>query len=1116
MRRKLIWMMVFLITLTPLLVITDRAEANQAGSAAAEKVSAAEERLQQYEASGDVQKPLAKQLGNALKQVRHHLDKGSVTQALKKMEDFIKHLENDALQKFISEAAKNQLEADANLIIQALNPSQPEPLSIVKEGGANAVIIIAEDANNQTVKAASTLAEYVKKSTGAQLSVQEIGVADIPQGMIPIYVGIVRPESQSRINGLLSGLQDDGYVIDPYENTITIIGPKTSGTAFGVYEFLERYVGVRWLLPGTDGEDVPRLSAIAISANTIIDEPATISRHFFGTESPPAVAEWANRNRMHDNIQFHHNMSNLFDPKVFADHPEYYAGGVVPTHPYSWQPCFNDTTAEAAVRRIIEFFDANPEAASYSLGINDGVDYCESDPSSPDYPTKKNSVGAWHRSDVYYPWVNKIVEGVLEKHPDKYFGLLAYREMYDPPTNVTLNPHVIPYITDDRMSWIDPPMGNAGASHTENWQNAATNLGWYEYLYGSPYSVPRVYPHQMAENYKYANEHGVIGHVAELYPNFGEGPKPWVSAKLQWDPEQDVDALLGEWYERAVGAQAAPYLQQYYEYWEQFWTTRIFESDWYLEWANRPNRTNYLNLFDQSYLKAVTKEDIAESRRLLELAAANAVTDPQKTRAGLLLRSFEYYEASALSYPRSEAVTAPASEQEATAMLDDVIESFEMAKKRMTLLEQFKGNPALDFPLRPPAYGGVWDGIQRTQIYALQSYADSEPENGNVRERLRQFLAQLPEFYHLSAYAVKTDASKEDILQSLDFSAGPWTDAEPFSDFLVMNSKQEAPVETKVYLLWDDENLYVGYENFDGDPSKMIASDDAPNGWWSSGGDDSVETYVTADSEGPFTGFFTNPKSVSFIYNKTPVSGPTPGTDPNWEANANVGSDRWNVVQAIPFSSIGADPSETRTLKGFFFRNYHGQSVFLGWGGGAPWKPYDFNPVHLVETKNRVQNPSFEAGNETNVPPWKFSGLNPAAQQIMKQTDETARTGSYSLETSGLVQGAGPYQEIAAAPGKYKAVLSYYTPETSTTEGTIQWWNNIKDREGGTTLQSVTSLERPVSWTKGQWSTLAFTFEIKSDYGGTVPEHLQLCVTLWGFQPGEQLFIDDVALYKLE
>ncbi|MBP1988532.1 DUF4838 domain-containing protein [Paenibacillus eucommiae] len=196
----------------------------------------------------------------------------------------------------------------------------------------------------------------------------------------------------------------------------------------------------------------------------------------------------------------------------------------------------------------------------------------------------------------------------------------------------------------------------------------------------------------------------------------------------------------------------------------------------------------------------------------------------------------------------------------------------------------------------------------------------------------------------LSANAVKTTASKADILQALDFSQGPWVKAEAFNDFRVQKTRAPVDVETKVYLLWDDENLYVGYENFDDDVSKMIVSDSAPSNWWSSGADDSVETYITGDINGDFYAFFSNPKSVRITYKKGVI--PIPETP--WEMNANTETDRWNVIQVIPFASIGVDITKTDTLMGFFFRNYHGANGLYGWGGGSVWNSSDFSPIHLI------------------------------------------------------------------------------------------------------------------------------------------------------------------------
>jgi len=214
-------------------------------------------------------------------------------------------------------------------------------------------------------------------------------------------------------------------------------------------------------------------------------------------------------------------------------------------------------------------------------------------------------------------------------------------------------------------------------------------------------------------------------------------------------------------------------------------------------------------------------------------------------------------------------------------------------------------------------------------------------------EKMTALVAGIP---RLSANAHKTTASKEDILQSLDFSTGPWTSAEPITNFLEMKTKNSVPVETKVYLLWDDTNFYVGYENFDNDPDGMLVSDDAPNGWWRNGPDDSVETFVAGIAGGDMFAFFTNPKSVKFAYKTGQVFSP----ETQFEANSVMLSDRWNTVQVIPFASIGVDPQSTNKLKAFFFRDYHRQHAFgnegyFGWGGGSVWISADMNPINLVD-----------------------------------------------------------------------------------------------------------------------------------------------------------------------
>jgi O-glycosyl hydrolase len=71
-----------------------------------------------YIQSGELGGSLAMQLSNNLDQAQHQLDKGSSDQAAKQMQDFVKHLNNEAVRNNISAKAKEILNADANTLIE--------------------------------------------------------------------------------------------------------------------------------------------------------------------------------------------------------------------------------------------------------------------------------------------------------------------------------------------------------------------------------------------------------------------------------------------------------------------------------------------------------------------------------------------------------------------------------------------------------------------------------------------------------------------------------------------------------------------------------------------------------------------------------------------------------------------------------------------------------------------------------------------------------------------------------------------------------------------------------------------------------------------------------------
>lgn len=619
------------------------------------------------------------------------------------------------------------------------------PLVIVSSGQPHAVVVVPPSAGAEVTAAADDLVEYVQKATTATLPriTEATLLASGTQytGHVRLYVGFVGAESDPAITADLAALDVDGFILRLYGNSVTLVGRTDIATGYAVAEFLESYVGVRWLMPGPCGEDVPTTSTLSVSAVDVTQEPVYLSRQISGLAIGPGAADktrWLTRNRSRINgrVHFGHNLHAIFSPILYKDtHPGYFPllNGVRYIPPITgsdyvrvgWQPTFSAPgTVSVAVQYILNFFTNNPTIKTFSLGVNDRRGFSEEDATDS---TGVNSQGYPGKSTVYYNWVNQVVSQVVAAgHGDKTFGLLAYTNVADPPAgSFTLDPHVVPFITRDRYGWVDSAFETADKARLARWKQVATRVAWYDYPYGAPYAVPRVFPHQMAETLSHGAAQDVMSVYTELYPNWGEGPKHWLLTKLLWNPNRNVDTLLDEWYERAVGPAAAPYLKQYYAAWENFWTTTVPQTNWF----ERARNLVYFQFDRPDYLAAVTPELISQTTSLMGSVVGNTT---RAGRANVLHRLHKFHRASALSYPRP--VAAPATATAALSILDNLAAGWDAVAERVTLLAGFDTELLTYQPLKV----GGWVPWHPDQLWGVVDYCRAhEPSGGSVTSRLQ-------------------------------------------------------------------------------------------------------------------------------------------------------------------------------------------------------------------------------------------------------------------------------------------------------------------------------------------------------------------------------------------
>jgi len=516
------------------------------------------------------------------------------------------------------------------------------PVTIIKDGHAVANIIIDDNAGAQIANVAKILQYYVKMSTGATLKIQNKAVPDFAS----IYIGnafLYKLENFS-----LRNLDQDGYILKGHGNKgFMILGKTDWGTEFGVYEFLERFLGVRWLMPTDIGIDIPKLTNLVIPESNIVESPVYLSRSLspIDIEENTPLGQWGRFNRAKKNIEFHHNLDKLFDVNDFSkSNPNFYstfnnAKKVPIKGDYNWQPNFSAPgIVDSAAQKIIKFFSKNPNNNSYSLGMNDSRNFDESAASLQRRIGKKNILGLENISDDYFLWANEVVKRVNAVYPNKIFGTLAYNNLFEPPSkNIGINGNIVPFITNERMRWSNPGFKIKDMLLSQNWTNKSKNVGWYDYCYGFCYLVPKVWFHTMGEYLKWGKDHNIKYYYAELYPNWGEGPKPWLLTKLLWNPDQNVDVLLDDWYNRVGGKKASPKLRKYFELWEGFWENDIQKSSWY------DVDKQYLKFNDLGYMNNIPMDYITQSDQLLNDAYNLADSPIRKKRVEELLKMWNIY-----------------------------------------------------------------------------------------------------------------------------------------------------------------------------------------------------------------------------------------------------------------------------------------------------------------------------------------------------------------------------------------------------------------------------------------------------------------------------------------
>ena len=454
-------------------------------------------------------------------------------------------------------------------------------LVLVRDGQGQGAIVVAAQANPKASGAAQELQRYLERISGARLPiVTDQFFQDAPEAGVRICVG---PSSLTEAAGVQvpSGLtperREEGFVIVSRPGLLVLAGNDAGpyhGTEYAVYDFLHR-LGVRWYMPTEFGEIIPERATITVPLVEVEQRPDFILRDWW-SQSPMSGVEdaWKLRNKMNPSRIFDvprdGSVARILTDEQFREQPELFGKRPDGRPNRRYPNLTNPQTVQVLAEAAQEHFRANPGDNSFAFAPDSSV------MRDMDAPNEGflDMLGRWgveeelSTSEEWFTFVNRVAEETQKQFPQAYLSTSAYANRNNPPVGVTLNDRLMVMVASIWSCNLHPyDAENCWHGHREadilrGWLDLTPNVWVYNYDFRMMTSALTPLPEvtRLRRNLPLLKEMGVLGFINETRCVWVETgiPSRYLKARLAWDVDLDVDAVLNEFYTLWYGQAAAP------------------------------------------------------------------------------------------------------------------------------------------------------------------------------------------------------------------------------------------------------------------------------------------------------------------------------------------------------------------------------------------------------------------------------------------------------------------------------------------------------------------------------------------------------------------------------
>lgn len=506
---------------------------------------------------------------------------------------------------------------------------------LAQNGRSDYQIVVGQEASAIDRRAAAELQKYLEIISGAWLPVVTDVAASRPK---EILVGKNARLNRARLGLSWDQLEDDGFILKTVGQKLVIAGGREKGTLYGVYAFLEDSLGCRKYSASVSR--IPKRNVVEIGPIDRIDVPFFRYREVYMPDAfDDEYADWHGLDNRAVQKRLWGLWVHTFDDfipaeKYFQDHPEYFSetsgarmanGQLCLTHPDVFR-----IIVEGLRERIRE----NPGPRYWSVSQNDTFYPCQ----CRDCLAQDQRFGG--PSGTLLDFVNRVAK----EFPDKIISTLAYQYSRSAPVNIQPEKNVNIMLCTIECNRSRPLAADeTSASFVKDitdWGKLTDNIILWDYVvqfrnYCDPFPNLRV----LQPNIQFFAAHNV-----RMMFEQGSGTSPsefhelraTIIAKLLWNPEADVGAIIKDFTDGYYGA-AAPMIRSYI----QLLHESLEQSDGDLQIYGYPwdgIRTyltpglldRYAGLFDQAEAAVAGDSDLLKRVKFARLPLEYAILEISK------------------------------------------------------------------------------------------------------------------------------------------------------------------------------------------------------------------------------------------------------------------------------------------------------------------------------------------------------------------------------------------------------------------------------------------------------------------------------------------------------